>query len=90
MTEYQALGQEGFWSKYSKGGKQLPVTVILHILMADRREEVKSIVKRARDEYGSKFEEEFSYRKSGESVKRVIEEPYAIARKYHQLKFKKN
>jgi hypothetical protein len=86
VTEYQSLGREGFWSKYSKDGKELPVTVILGMMKADRLEEAESIVNLAKDEYGRDFEKFFSYRKSGESVHRVMEKPYAIASRYRQIK----
>lgn len=80
------LGQESFWSKYSKDGEQFPVTVILNMMKADRLKEDTSIIERARDEYGSDFQKLFSYRKSGEGVRRVMDKPYAIAKRYRQMK----
>ena len=63
-------------------------TAILLSLSEDRKHSDEALACTARAEYGTAFEEKFSYRKGG--VTRVLTKPADIAKKYWSLKGSNN
>jgi hypothetical protein len=83
ITEYQALGPYLFWEKYSVNTRNLPITSILKQMKKARLDHNSRAVTEAKQRYGDKFDEIFSYRKRLEL--QVLVRPDAIAKRLYLM-----
>ena len=87
MREYESLGPQNFWPKWSVHGERCTPSEILAGLAKERKDKEKADANAARAAYATDFEEVFSYRKGAQTFKMVSEK--AIARRFQQLNGKK-
>ncbi|TEB15132.1 hypothetical protein FA13DRAFT_1651398 [Coprinellus micaceus] len=74
-----------FWSRFSDAeGNHMDYTTTLRAIQDDRRKDDEEQVKRAREEYGSRFDKVFTYRKG--NTWHVLTKDVDIAKKYRSLK----
>lgn len=74
-----------FWADFTdSSGKRMEYTAIKNALIEERKRDDETTAAKARTEYGSLFEEKFSYRKSGQQ--HVLTKAADIAKRYRVLK----
>lgn len=87
MQEYESLGPQDFWKKWSVHGKRCTPSKILDGLAKERRDKERADANAAKAAYATDFKEVFAYRKGAQTFKMVSEK--AIARRFQQLNSKK-
>ncbi|KAF8332922.1 hypothetical protein F5887DRAFT_1080596 [Amanita rubescens] len=80
MTEYESLGPENFWKKWTVQGHKSPPSKILDSLAKDRKEKEREDARAAKEAYVTNFQELFSYKKGGKTYRMVSDK--AIARRF--------
>ncbi|TEB15130.1 hypothetical protein FA13DRAFT_1567703, partial [Coprinellus micaceus] len=82
---YRGGVHNSFWSRFSDAeGNHMDYTTTLRAIQDDRRKDDEEQVKRAREEYGSRFDKVFTYRKG--NTWHVLTKDVDIAKKYRSLK----
>jgi len=85
MTEYQSMGSEAFWGKWSKDGVRYSASKILVGLQEEWTSRDKRIADQARAEYGGdEFQRQFAYKKGG--MVGACAKNSAIASRYRLMK----
>jgi hypothetical protein len=84
MDEFNSLGQNGFWVKWSKNGVRCHSTNILRGLKEERRQRNDALANEARVQYGADFELQFAYKKGRKYG--VCARSSSIARRYGVMK----
>jgi len=84
VARWRERTPEGFWAEFSEGGKPLGYKSILSWLTAERKRNNKLLYQKARDEFGSSFDDTFSYMKNGQCF--VKTKASDVAKQYLKLK----
>ena len=84
MQCWQQGTPDEFWAEFSENGKRLGYKAILLHLTAQHIAEDDRLVQLAKEEFGTKFLEVFSYVKNGKEVVKVKHAD--IARQYRRIK----
>ncbi|KDR69977.1 hypothetical protein GALMADRAFT_271748 [Galerina marginata CBS 339.88] len=89
VKRWRQSSENEFWDEFSDdSGQRLSYTAIVQRLAEQRKVRDKKLADCAREEYGERFELEFTFRKSGKP--RVMETDQKIAEKYLLELAKKN
>jgi hypothetical protein len=87
MDEYSSMSKQDFTTKWSRDGRQLPVTQIIKALRTQITNKDKINVQLAEQEYpGELFIKNFSYQSHGKLL--VMKDAHAISKRYLNLKSK--